>query len=358
MSVVSENIKYLRRVNGLTQEQFSRRVGIKRSLLGAYEEGRANPNLDNLMNIAKIFGTSVDNLLKNDIRKLRENQSVPLPQPSPQLLAPSDEPVAKDAKLPKPVASIIEKYYQEEASRQGNHIKLVAQKVALKRVTPLAAERPLQTALQSTEMLPAHYNGTARMSSVFNKAYTTENLPTEHKTVASNPPIAKSVAEKPAQTIEVVRQAQVADYILHHANYDYLQKLPVFHLPVLPAGNYRAFEVGDDFAFPGSLVVGKRVNDWYNLVDGQHYLVLLHQKGILYRRVYSQVKIKGSLLLSSDKATIPSVEIPAKEVMEIWEAKAFISTQLPEPAISLNRLTQLVSDLQQELNQLTINSHQ
>ena len=51
MSIVSNNIKYLRRLNGLTQEQFARRIGIKRSLLGAYEEARANPNLENLNNI-------------------------------------------------------------------------------------------------------------------------------------------------------------------------------------------------------------------------------------------------------------------------------------------------------------------
>jgi transcriptional regulator with XRE-family HTH domain len=48
MSIVSNNIKYLRRLNGLTQEQFARKIAIKRSLLGAYEEARANPNLTNL----------------------------------------------------------------------------------------------------------------------------------------------------------------------------------------------------------------------------------------------------------------------------------------------------------------------
>jgi transcriptional regulator with XRE-family HTH domain len=300
MSIVSENIKYLRRVNGLTQEQFSRRVGIKRSLLGAYEEGRANPNLENLTNIAKIFGTSLDNLIKNDIRNLRETQSVPLPQPSPQLLAPLDEPIKEVKKTQ--VTSIIEKYYQDESAKQGNHL--------------------------------------------------------ESKPAAEHPPVAKPGIDKPAQTIEVVRLTQVADYMHSHASHDYLQKLPVFQLPSLPAGHFRAFEVGDDFAFPGALVVGKLVNDWYNLIDGKHYVVLHHQKGVLYRRVYGQVKIKGIFLLSSDKATIASIEIPVREVLEIWEVQAFVSTQLPEPAISLDRITQLAADLQQELNRLTMNSKQ
>jgi transcriptional regulator with XRE-family HTH domain len=80
MSIVSNNIKYLRRLNGLTQEQFARRIGIKRSLLGAYEEARANPNLENLKTIAQVFGTSVDSLIKTDIRKIRETPGISLSQ--------------------------------------------------------------------------------------------------------------------------------------------------------------------------------------------------------------------------------------------------------------------------------------
>jgi transcriptional regulator with XRE-family HTH domain len=93
-------------MNGLTQEQFARRIGIKRSLLGAYEEARANPNLDNLMNIAKIFGTTVDNLLKNDLRRLKESKGVPLPQPSQQLA------IKEEPEPPKQLATIIDKYYR------------------------------------------------------------------------------------------------------------------------------------------------------------------------------------------------------------------------------------------------------
>ncbi len=78
MSIVSSNIKYLRKLNGLTQEQFAQKIEIKRSLLGAYEEARANPNLTNLENMAAAFGISVDNLLKNDFKKLREKPELRL----------------------------------------------------------------------------------------------------------------------------------------------------------------------------------------------------------------------------------------------------------------------------------------
>ena len=72
MSVVSENIRFLRKRLGLTQEQFAERIGIKRSLVGAYEEGRADPRLSNLINMAKLFGTSVDIMINKDVSRLSD----------------------------------------------------------------------------------------------------------------------------------------------------------------------------------------------------------------------------------------------------------------------------------------------
>lgn len=40
---INENIRFLRKQLGLTQDQFAQQLDIKRSLVGAYEEGRAEP---------------------------------------------------------------------------------------------------------------------------------------------------------------------------------------------------------------------------------------------------------------------------------------------------------------------------
>ena len=53
---LNENIRFLRKKKGWTQDKFSKKIGIKRSLVGAYEEGRADPRLNNLLKIADIFG--------------------------------------------------------------------------------------------------------------------------------------------------------------------------------------------------------------------------------------------------------------------------------------------------------------
>ncbi len=67
MSLISDNIKFLRKNNHLTQEQLAEKIGIKRSLLGAYEEGRADPRLNNLLKISEIFKVSVDTLISEDV---------------------------------------------------------------------------------------------------------------------------------------------------------------------------------------------------------------------------------------------------------------------------------------------------
>lgn len=67
MSQAGQNLKYLRKLRGWTQEEFSTKLGIKRSLIGAYEEERADPRLDVLEIIADMFKLSLDELLLKDL---------------------------------------------------------------------------------------------------------------------------------------------------------------------------------------------------------------------------------------------------------------------------------------------------
>ena len=303
--VIANNIKYLRRLNGLTQEQFARKIGIKRSLLGAYEEGRAKPNLENLSNIAKIFGTTVDNLIKNDIRMLREKQGIPLPLPDVQLTEPTDP------TPPKPLGSIIDKYYQKTNEN------------------PPYPPSAVSKVSKPEPVLPPQ--------DLFQKPV--------------NPP---SVNKANENSIVWVSQASIPDYLMSYAYKDYLEKLPEIALPTLQPGKYRAFETGNDFPMPGSTVIGEFTSNWYDIRDGHHYLIVLHKQGIVYRRVYNHVKIKGTILLVSDLPTVPTTEIPVKDVLEFWEARQYIGNQMPEPKASLpmEKLMTLVTEMQREIESL------
>lgn len=66
MVKLNENIRILRKRLSITQDQFAQRLGIKRSLVGAYEEGRAEPRLELLQKMAEIFSISVDQLISQD----------------------------------------------------------------------------------------------------------------------------------------------------------------------------------------------------------------------------------------------------------------------------------------------------
>ncbi len=63
MVKLNENIRVLRKRLSLTQDQFAQQLGIKRSLIGAYEEGRAEPKLELLQKMAEVFSISVDDLI-------------------------------------------------------------------------------------------------------------------------------------------------------------------------------------------------------------------------------------------------------------------------------------------------------
>jgi transcriptional regulator with XRE-family HTH domain len=67
MSQAGQNLKYLRKLRGWTQEEFAGKLGIKRSLIGAYEEERADPRLEVLEVVGDIFKLSLDELLLKDL---------------------------------------------------------------------------------------------------------------------------------------------------------------------------------------------------------------------------------------------------------------------------------------------------
>ncbi len=67
MSQAGKNLKYLRKLRGWTQEEFSNKLKIKRSLLGAYEEERAEPRIEVLEIVSGIFKMSLDELLLQDV---------------------------------------------------------------------------------------------------------------------------------------------------------------------------------------------------------------------------------------------------------------------------------------------------
>lgn len=69
MVALNENIRYLRKNKGWTQQELADKIGIKRSLVGAYEEARAEPSAQKLLKFAEILNVSVDDLIGLNLKE-------------------------------------------------------------------------------------------------------------------------------------------------------------------------------------------------------------------------------------------------------------------------------------------------
>ena len=67
MSYLHQNLKYLRKANKLTQEQCAEKLGLKRAVIGAYEEGRIEPKINTLLTICSYFNISLDDFLRTNL---------------------------------------------------------------------------------------------------------------------------------------------------------------------------------------------------------------------------------------------------------------------------------------------------
>ena len=264
MSLVSENIKYLRKYYHYTQEQLAEKINIKRSLLGAYEEGRADPRLSNLLNMARVFDVAVDTIISKEV-----------------------------ASLP-----------AEELFNAG---KDYAQKQDGFKVLSI------------------------------------------------------TVDQNDEENIELVPQKASAGYLNGYADPEYLEELPKFKLPILAKNaTYRAFEISGDSMLPlqpGSIIIGQYLENIHEIINGKTYILVTTREGVVYKRVFNYMEDKGCLFLVSDNKTYSPYEIKAEEVLEIWEAKAYISLHLPGPVASetdmtVEKLASIVLDLQKEVIKL------
>ncbi len=262
METVNANIKFIRKQKGLTQQGFADLIGIKRSSLGAYEEGRAKPNYATIQVIARRFHISIDKLLTEDLAKI------------------ADESVFGTAANNRPVAEV--------KDIKGQQLRVLS-------ITVDKANR---------------------------------------------------------ENIELVPAKARAGYLEGYGDPQYIKQLPKFNLPFLTEGTYRAFEIKGDSMLPlpsGSIVVGEYVENWTDVKNGDTYIIVSEDDGIVYKRVYNNVDTGKRLSLHSDNTAYAAYTIKVGDIVEVWKAKAFISQELPGTETTLEKLTNLVMDLQNQV---------
>lgn len=253
MSKISENLKYLRKKKGLTQQQLADEVQIKRSLVGAYEEERADPKYELLIKFALFFDLSIDELI---------NQTI------------------NDKYKPQPKAN-----------------------AANVRVLSITVDRD-------------------------------DN-----------------------ENIEFVPVKASAGYLNGFSDPDYVATLPKFSLPFFKQGTYRAFEIKGDSMLPlpsGAIIIGEYAENWSDLKIAETVIVISKNDGLVYKRLGSKFNAVKGIKLVSDNTVYDPYLIEAEDILEIWKAKAFISTELPQPAAepTMENLTAMMSQMQKSIGQL------
>ncbi|QMU28484.1 XRE family transcriptional regulator [Adhaeribacter radiodurans] len=255
--MINTNLKFLRKQTGLTQSQLAEKLNIKRSLIGAYEEGRAEPKLSTLVNISKLFNISLDILITKDL----------------------------------PSSSTESSSMAVQRSSKGNL-----------RVLAITVDR-------------------------------------EDK-----------------ENIELVPQRASAGYLNGYADPEFIEELPRFRLPMLSTqGTHRAFEIAGDSMLPiasGAVIIGRFIEDWSTIKDGTPCIIVSQKEGVVFKRIFNKLKNEAVLYLHSDNPSYSPYQIQVEDILEIWEARAYISTTFPIADLSLNKLTSIVLDLQQEVLKL------
>jgi transcriptional regulator with XRE-family HTH domain len=168
--------------------------------------------------------------------------------------------------------------------------------------------------------------------------------------------LATTVDKEDRENVELVPEKAKAGYAAGYADPEYISILPTFQMPFLSRDRkYRTFQISGDSMPPvadGSWVTGEYVQNWQTIRDGQPYIVVTKEDGIVFKVLYNQLKDKGTLLLCSTNPIYSPYEVQVGQVLEIWKFVHFISAELPEPNLSRDELARSVVDLRKEVSHL------
>jgi transcriptional regulator with XRE-family HTH domain len=70
MNYLSQNLKYLRNLKGLSQEQFAEDLKVSRSRISSYEGKRASPPIGFLIDLSEYLNISIEDLVKKKLNTL------------------------------------------------------------------------------------------------------------------------------------------------------------------------------------------------------------------------------------------------------------------------------------------------
>lgn len=252
MKIIGKNIKYLRNLKDLTQEDLAKELKVTRAKIGSYEEERSDPSIDMLIILSEYFNLPIDVLVKHNL----------------------------------------------SASVGNSYIDIGQNRI----------------------LFPVAVDGQ------------NEDL------------------------VEIIPLKASAGYLSGYSDPEYIERLKSFSLPFLPTGKHRAFPIKGDSMLPmpdGSYVVAKFVDNIEKISNGRTYVVLTLNDGLVYKRLYNELKENKTIKFVSDNKTYQPFSLPPEEIMEIWEYSCSIRTEEYAPEdLKVDGIMRMFRDLQIELESL------
>lgn len=113
-------IKELRQSLNLTQKELAEKIGFNQTVIGKYERGDLEPNLETLKKLSVIFECSIDYIIGHS----DDFGNVTIQQKSPSSLTPEEQKLLENYRsLPREERSQASEYVQFLAHRRGNQNK-------------------------------------------------------------------------------------------------------------------------------------------------------------------------------------------------------------------------------------------
>ncbi len=135
--------------------------------------------------------------------------------------------------------------------------------------------------------------------------------------------VATTTNQQNEDNIELVSEKARAGYTAGYSDSKFISELPQFSLPFLDKRKkYRSFQLSGDSMLPikdKTYVTCEYVDDWMTLKDGECYVVLTKEDGIVFKRVYNEIAKNKMLVLVSNNPIYKPYEVPIEQVMEIWK---------------------------------------
>ncbi len=168
--------------------------------------------------------------------------------------------------------------------------------------------------------------------------------------------LATTIDRQNRENIELVSEKAKAGYTNGFADPEYISELPVFQLPFLSSERkYRTFQISGDSMLPvpdGSWVTGEFIQDWNTVKDGQLYVVLTLNEGLVFKQLKNELATRGCFQMISLNKIYEPYELAATEIREIWKFVHYISKEVTEAQLTDNQVEIQLKILTSEIQAL------